>query len=113
MVRYHISFVRKNQYDKVLPFFWFNLTTFENYINTFFKTRYMLKKPIRIVLDIFEMGGQFKRDPLVSRKIYTAFLNTQMFVTNKADPDTNTTLWSHFDDNTYIFDKMCHLYYFH
>ena len=105
--------MRKNQYDKVLPFFWFNLTTFENYINTFFKTRYMLKKPNWIVLDIFEMGGQFKRDPLVSRKIYTAFLNTQMFLKNKADPDTNTTLWIHFDDNTNIFDKICHLNYFY
>ena len=77
----------------------------------------MVKKPNWIVLDIFEMGGQFKRDPLVSRRIYTAFLNklTQMFLTNKADPDTNTTLWIHFDfdDNTYIFDKICHLHYFY
>jgi hypothetical protein len=77
----------------------------------------MLEKPNCIVLNIFEIGGQFKfkRDPLVSRWIYTAFLNTQNFETNTntTDPDTNTNLWIHFHENTNVFDKICHLNYFY
>ena len=73
----------------------------------------MLEKPTWIVLNIFEIGGQFKRDPLVSRWIYTAFLNTQKFKTNTADTDKNTTLWIHFNENTNVFDKICHLNHFH
>ena len=52
----------------------------------------MLEKPTWIVLNIFEIGGQFKRDPLVTRWIYTVFLNTQQFKKNTAGPDKKTTL---------------------
>ncbi len=75
----------------------------------------MLEKPTWIVLNIFEIGGrgQFKCDPLVSRWIYTVFLNTPKLKKKTPDPDKNTTLWIHFNENTKVFDKICHLNHFH
>ncbi len=62
------------------------------------------------VLNIFEMNGQFKRDPLVSFSslMQTYCLYTPNFKNNRTDPELNTNSWIHFNENSFVYDETSH-----